>query len=110
MVPVLRILTVVGVIFYLSPVRQAGDGMPSPVRPTLRDVATASPLAQGLEALWQRLPAEVARSIVERLSSTLAQSPAAKAASERTEKPATDTLEPEDLRPPWRGEARKPGR
>jgi hypothetical protein len=109
MFPVLRILTVVGVIFYLSPVRQAGDGMPSPVRPTLRDLAAAAPLEHGSEAMW-RVPTEVARSIVERLSSTLAQRPAVKAASERTEKPATDTLEPEDLRPPWRGEARKPGR
>jgi hypothetical protein len=109
MLTVLRIAAVIGVIFYLSPVRERG----APARP-LGEVLSGAAEAFGKAApgaatasaddLWQALPSAAKQKVMDRLlSRPLGSSEAAPADG----KPALprDTLELEDLQPPWRGEA-----
>ena len=105
----LRIAAVVGVIFYLSPVRRAGD---PPWPPKLPGLA-GQELLGAAQAASTALPDAARRPILDRLlgpgSSPLkAQEPPAAAP------PARDTLQAGDLQPEWRGDdetrARPPAR
>src|SRR4051812_35601632 len=76
----LRIVTIVGVIFYLSPVRDLGDG------PALRDAARrvsrpdtprpSTDSAAHLDSLWKLLPDSAKDAVLERiLTSALGPAP-----------------------------------
>jgi hypothetical protein len=90
----LRIAIIVGLIFYYSPVRQA----PGSAAEETRSTATSTDLA----ALFEVLPEDAKQSIAERIAaSILGAAPAPSRAAQLL--PPTDTLEPEDLRPAWKG-------
>ena len=108
MFSVLRIAIVIGVIFYLSPVRQGGE---KPVR--MGDIAKwsqeaapalAVPLEQAtqLQSLWQALPEPAKKAVVDRAIAS-GPSPAASPAPPQ----GTDTLQLDDLQPAWRGDGKK---
>jgi hypothetical protein len=103
MFSLLRIVLIVGVIFYHSPVRNPADGWGVRERPTdsLKDEAPAR-----LEAVWGALPERARQSIVDRIvMSAVGSANPATAALKHT--PPTDTLEPQDLQPAWRGETKR---
>ncbi len=107
----LRVGLVVGMIFYLSPVRHGGEtlavvdgvlawagigsgpGVTSPAR-------TAEP-GPKLESLWQALPDAAKRTVVEEVVGKVAPGLTAP-------KAPVDTLHPGDRLPAWRGEPHKP--
>ena len=95
----LRIATVIGIIFYFSPVRRAGElpmGGGAPSGPGGQELWTA-------EAAWHRLPEAAKRTI---LDAMLALGVGSLGSSEApASAPARDTLQPEDLQPAWRGDA-----
>lgn len=105
----LRIVAIVGVIFYLSPVRDLDE------RLTLRDLVqrgmrTQGPTAESVsqaDSLWKLLPDSAKEAVLERMLTSVLGS-ASLASKQRALAPATDTLQPEDLQPGWRGEAKKP--
>jgi hypothetical protein len=106
----LRIVAIVGVIFYLSPVRDLGDGQASrdaAHRVTHADAPrpSAEPAAR-LDSLWKLLPDSAKEAVLERIL-TSALGPAPAVSTPPALAPATDTLQPEDLQPAWRGEAKK---
>lgn len=106
MFSILRILIIVGAIFYLSPVRQGGDA-PVTLDDVTRWVSGSSPGAgQALDqagragALWRSLPEEAKQALVEQVL--------ASGRPVQPTSPPTDTLDPGDLQPAWKGDARKP--
>ncbi|MET0746532.1 MAG: hypothetical protein ABWY78_24410 [Microvirga sp.] len=107
----LRVGLVVGMIFYLSPVRHGGESLaavdglmawigigssPGEALPT-----RAADPGPKLESLWQALPDAARRAVVEEIVGKAAPGPAAP-------KAPVDTLHPGDRLPAWRGEPRKP--
>jgi hypothetical protein len=105
MFSVLRIVFIVGLIFYHSPVRQAGSEAEMLDKLLTRDSEPALASAgtpSNLDALWDALPESAKQSIVDRIvASVLGPEPNRKeAALQRT---PTDTLEPEDFQPSWQG-------
>jgi hypothetical protein len=90
----LRSIVIVGVIFYYSPVRQTAEwsGGPGP--------------ESRLDALWEKLPETAKRSLLERVAASLFSG--GRTAREGAPPPWTDTLEPEDFRPAWKGAAALP--
>jgi hypothetical protein len=109
MLSALRAVAIIGVIFYLSPVRQGGE---KPVR--LDDLvkwsqdkapaAVSAPIGQAaqLHSLWQALPESARKAAVDQVLA-----PGSSSAVPPSQAPATDTLQPGDLQPAWRGEGRK---
>jgi len=107
----LRVGLVVGMIFYLSPVRHGGetvavvDGLMAWIGmgPGQGGLSPARPAEQGerLESLWQALPDAAKRAVVEEVVGKVAPSLAAP-------KVPVDTLHPRDRLPAWRGEPHKP--
>jgi hypothetical protein len=100
----LRAALIIGVIFYLSPVRQKGgsaarslDDVAGWSRESSRAALDAVGRAGELESLWQGLPDEAKKAALDRL---LASAP-----GHLSDEPAeaTDTLRPDDLKPAWRG-------
>jgi hypothetical protein len=111
MFSLLRVVIVVGVIFYLSPVRQGGDpiayvssllgwGEEAPARQAGTPTAESSPK---LETLWKALPDTAKQAIVDEIlnRSGIGSTAARPAAS-------TDTLHANDKKPAWRGDPPKP--
>jgi hypothetical protein len=107
----LRVGLVVGVIFYLSPVRHGGEtvavvdglmawiGVGSGSGET--SPATTAGKGERLESLWQALPDAAKRAVVEEV--------VGKGAPGLTSpKAPVDTLHPGDRLPAWRGEPHKP--
>jgi hypothetical protein len=104
----LRAVIIIGVIFYLSPVRQGGE-RPARVDDVVKwgqdTLATSASIpldkAAQLQSLWQALPESAKKSVTDQVSG----SSTGRAGSSL---PATsDTLTPGDLQPHWRGDARK---
>lgn len=104
----LRIIIIVGVIFYLSPARQTGA---APV--SLDDVTrwvsgrsdqggTVLDQAARAGALWRSLPEDAKQALVEQVLASGRQAPPAS--------PPTDTLDPSDLQPAWKGDGKKPSK
>jgi hypothetical protein len=112
----LRVGLVIGMIFYLSPVRKAGDPMAAPPasrsagaihaplpEALLAEILTgASPrpaaatppdLAAEAERLWRRLPSDVQRAVLQRIQAGIA-SPA--------ERPASEPARADERHPPTR--------
>src|SRR6187200_265926 len=96
MVRALRVVAVIGTLTYLSPLRQEGDGL------CLEDVLAwgagslaAAPRAAGAVAACPSLPEPARRALLDKLAAASAAVPSLPAPS--------DTLRPDDLRPPWRG-------
>jgi hypothetical protein len=111
----LRILIVIGVIFYFSPVRQTGE-VPSGIAGMVqwsRDRTAASATSSsteavaGLEMLWRSLSDGARKSVMDSVLASNSGSPAARLLEPRQTSP-TDTLQPDDIQPAWRGETRKP--
>lgn len=113
MFSLLRIVLVVGVIFYLSPVRQGGDPLAAigslvgwasePQAPAAQPPATRMPAADApgkLETAWQALPETAKQALVNEIVSHTGVGTKQQA--------ATDTLHAEDKKPAWRGESAKP--
>jgi hypothetical protein len=104
----LRVVAIVGVIFYLSPVRNPDDG-PASREVAHRSTRAPSPSAEPashLDSLWKLLPDSAKAAVLERML-TSALGPAPSTSKPQAVAPATDTLQPEDLQPAWRGEAKK---
>jgi hypothetical protein len=132
----LRAAAVIGVIFYLSPLRT----VEAPSRDRFSDVATAIRLADLLkdaasalpggpidriaeaEALWDGLPEGAKRALLDRIlsgNSSSLPTEAKRALLDRVlagglsptpseaKPPSRDTLKPDDLQPAWRGEAKR---
>jgi hypothetical protein len=111
----LRILIVIGVIFYFSPVRQTGE-VPSGIagvvqwsrdRTAAGATSSSTEALAGLEVLWRGLSDSARKSVMDSLLASNAGTPAAPLLEPRQTSP-TDTLQPDDLQPAWRGETRKP--
>jgi hypothetical protein len=105
----LRAVIIIGVIFYLSPVRQGAerparvDEMVKWGQDTLATGASV-PLdkAAQLQSLWQALPDSAKKSITDQASNSSTGRPGSPLPA------TTDTLTPGDLQPHWRGgDARK---
>jgi hypothetical protein len=110
----LRIFVVIGVIFYFSPVRN-DDSIPGDIEPIAEwGKAKAAPegassLTDGaarLETLWRALPDSAKEALVERLVASSSRAQAASPPEARLPSPS-DTLQPEDLQPRWRGETKE---
>jgi hypothetical protein len=97
----LRVAAVIGVIAYLSPVRQeAGDLRLQDILAWGRDRTTgAAPADAGGAGLWRSLPEPARRALVEGAAESLGAGPPISLPA------AHDTLRPDDLRPSWRGPA-----
>ena len=98
----LRITAVIGLIFYFSPLRQPFE-LPSVFG---RGFGTADaprgPVASADEP-WRALPAQAKQALLEHLvASALGARPSPPVAAELPS--PRDTLELEDLQPPWRGD------
>lgn len=96
----LRIVAVIGVLTYLSPVRQEADGLRMEDvlawgRGKLEAAAPAAPA--DAPGLWTSLPEPARRALVDQIAA------GARSAAPKALSGATDTLQPDDLRPPWRG-------
>jgi hypothetical protein len=95
----------VAVIFYLSPLRPPldrplrGQSRAEPEGPRL---AGPSPSLDKAEALWRSQPDVAKEALGDRLQAELSGPAPANASASVVA--ARDTLEPEDLQPPWRGE------
>ena len=109
MLAALRIAAVIGLIFYLSPVRDRG-GPTLPLGEILSGAgevfgkAGPAGAVASEDDLWEALPSAARQRVLDHvLSRSVAPPPPAPAEV----KPALprDTLELEDLEPPWRGEA-----
>ena len=96
----LRIVAVIGVLTYLSPVRQEmGDLKIGDIftwgRDALLKAAPASPA--GPQELWTSLPEPTRKALFDQIAAS------ARSAAPKSPSGASDTLQPDDLRPPWRG-------
>ncbi|HEY8382780.1 MAG TPA: hypothetical protein VIL09_11590 [Microvirga sp.] len=118
----LRIVAIIGAIFYLSPVRQpgtdagavAGDTLAwafsflpkaAPAEPKPPSKPAAPSVDPGaLEALWRNLPEAAKKAMLDQLIAGARQ-----AAAPAPLPDPTDTLQPEDLQPAWKGDGRKKG-
>jgi hypothetical protein len=91
----LRVAIVIGTLTYLSPLRQEGEGL------RFEDLLAfgagslgVAPTATKAVAAFESLPEPARRALLDKLA----------AGNPGPLLPApTDTLRPEDLRPPWRG-------
>lgn len=108
MFSLLRIAVVIGVIFYLSPVRNE-DGLSALTSwfgwsdtPKATPSVSAPDNAAHLETVWKALP-ETAKSAI--LAKILAETGIAGGAAS---KQPTDTLHAEDKKSAWKGDAHKP--
>lgn len=105
MFSILRFFLIVGVIFYYSPVRQKGEGtsaIEAFLSPKEEQAASALEAGPGhLETVWQALPDGAKQAVVDKILTTsgLGSNSASK---------ATDTLQPTDRQPAWRGDGSKP--
>ena len=106
----LRIILIVGVIFYFSPVRNPADGLGFRARTADsgqgQSSVSPSDSSARLEALWDALPERAKQSIVDRIVTSAAGSAGPATTPARFAGP-TDTLEPEDLQPTWKGDAKR---
>ena len=121
----LRAGLVIGLIFYLSPLRPnleapSLDGLvasalevvtPAPVSPPAKPAASEAPPA-GLpgtvaeaERLWRSLPPEARQAVLERLKAQAASSLSEAVTAVQTPRSPSGTLRAEDRRPAWRGDA-----
>jgi|SRR5215217_1429605 hypothetical protein len=101
---VLRIAAAIGLIFYLSPVRQAAE-RPLSLRESSGDTFSKLPVPFGatVEALWRALPNAAKQTLRERVLADSSET----APSRHAQAPpiaARDTLAAADLQPRWRGE------
>jgi len=108
MFSILRAVIVIGTIFYFSPVRQGSegvslDGLFGAAQAEAGKIAPAAN-AERLESLWRILPESAKQAVVDKIIAP----PAARTAETRSAQ-QTDTLEPEDHLPTWRGAVKKPG-
>jgi hypothetical protein len=105
----LRAVIIIGVIFYLSPVRQGAE-RPARVDDVVKwgqdTLATGAsvPLdkAAHLQSLWQALPESAKKSVADQVTGSSTGRPGLSLPA------TTDTLTPGDLQPHWRCDARKP--
>ena len=131
----LRAGLVIGVIFYLSPLRSSMDApdlgglvssaldavTPPPAAPKSSPPEAPPAGVPGTvaeaERLWRNLPPEARQAVLDRLraqaASSLNEAVAAvqaprPASGEAPRTPAGDTLRADDRRPAWRGDALKP--
>ena len=102
MFAVLRIVAVIGVIFYFSPVRLGAD---RPSHGGAREPPATTPPVEALaaDAVWRTLPTAAKQALLEPMFASALGTDAPRG-SEPLPVPARDTLEPEDLQPAWRGE------
>ncbi len=108
MFSILRFILIVGVIFYYSPVRQKGEGTDAieaflkPKKDQPAVVAPPAPESEAghLETMWQALPDGAKRAVIDKILTTSGLGGA--------EARPSDTLQPEDRQPAWRGDAAKP--
>ena len=96
----LRIVAVIGVLTYLSPVRQEmGDLRLADIftwgRDALLKAAPGTPASP--QELWTSLPEPARKALVDQIAAS------ARSAARKAPSGASDTLQPDDLRPPWRG-------
>jgi len=96
MFSILRLILIVGAIFYYSPVRQRSD-MPASVG-ALPGPGTAE-AADRLETVWQALPESAKQAVLDRILAAAGPGSAPK---------ATDTLRPGDRHPAYRPDGNKP--
>ncbi|WP_210485598.1 hypothetical protein [Microvirga antarctica] len=110
MFSLLRVILVIGAIFYFSPVRQGQDSglsLDGLFGSALhRDSGTplSDSSAQRLESVWNALPESAKQAVIDKI---IPSRPAR--AAETLRVPQADTLQPEDHRPAWIGAAKKPG-
>jgi hypothetical protein len=106
----LRAALLVGIIFYLSPVRQGGDPMALAASmlgwigfaPSTEAPARPAEASAKLETMWRALPGSAKQAVVDEIVNRSGLGPDASKA------PAADTLHAGDRKPAWRGEAHKP--
>jgi len=109
MFSILRFFVIVGVIFYYSPVRQQGEGTaaieawlsPKKEKPPIETAAPPPADNPGrLETMWQALPDSAKQVVIDKILTTSGLGTAGVK--------ATDTLQPGDRQPSWRGDGAKP--
>jgi hypothetical protein len=112
----LRIVVAVGVIFYLSPVREplrrtGSAERAAPVRDAVGatlDEGSSDRHAASADNLLRALPAAAKQSLLDRLIAAATGSVVSASSDHAAGAAATDTLEPEDLKPTWRGAPQRP--
>lgn len=92
----MRAVLVVGVIFYLSPVRG-----PDPAGRPVADAALQA------ERFWEELSAQARQAVIDEFR-TSAATKLAQNAERLSERATADTLRPQDRNLPWRGETKRP--
>jgi hypothetical protein len=110
MLSTLRVAVVIGIIFYLSPVRH-GNGRSVSLDDVVKwsqdtvPSGMAAPVEQAaqLGSLWRALPDGARTALAEQIAGTNPSGSTLPAPSAR----AADTLIPDDLKPVWRSDARK---